>query len=100
MISLFLDTKHVIYGTISIKLSMDICPNDVLEFEIANSYSIIKSMGSFKGIIKDNSYLQFNLNPYIGDDLEFRMIFRSINNSSDCLGAGGISVSKFEVLSS
>jgi hypothetical protein len=98
MISLFLDTKLVSYGIITVKLKMDLCPNDILQFELADSYSTITSMGTYKGRIENTTDLGFNLKPYIGHDLEFRMIFKAMDESSG--NCGGISVSNLEILSS
>lgn len=98
MISLFLDTTHIQYGMISVNVNMDLCPNDTLEFEIADSYSTIQSLGRYKGKIEDNTDLNFNLKPYIGHNLEFRMIFKATDNSSG--NCRGVSVANLQVLSS
>lgn len=99
MMSLFLNTKHVIYGVIGVNLKMDLCANDTLEFEVADAASTIKSLGIHHGKIEDSIDLQFNLHPFIGQDLEFRIIFRATNRSST-RNCRGVSVNNLKVLSS
>lgn len=96
MMSLFLSTKGVQYGVINVNLKMDLCPDELLEFEIAESSSTIKTLGSYQGLLRDSSNLQFNLHPYIEHELEFRIIYKA-GLTTDC---GGVSIDKLLVLSS
>lgn len=99
MISLFLNTQYVTYGVVGVNLKMDLCPNDTLEFEVADSASTIKNLGNYQGKIEDFRDLQFNLHPFIGPNLEFRMIFKAMGNSS-IRNCHGVSVNNLRVLSS
>ena len=97
MFSLFLDAKYVEYGMLTVKLDMDLCPNDTLEFEIADSFSTLQNLGIYHGQL-GSSDLNFNLREFIGRYLEFRIIFRA--KSNDSFNFGGVSVQSLQILAS
>ena len=80
MISLFINAKHVTNAIVIVSLESDIHPDDCIKFEIADSMESSRILRTYNGNLNHGAY-NFDLAPYVGIDLEFRIVFRSNPNS-------------------